>query len=282
MPRWTKLRRENRDETIRVSRTIARQVMETKEAILSADAASDSRFEMSQSIADFRIRSMMCAPLLDRDGKAIGILQIDTLDQRQRFQDEDLELLVSTASQASIAIVNAHCMRRRSQRRTLERDLELAREVQRAFLPTQAPGSGGITISTTTTGQPHHIGGDYYDYVRLPDGRLAVIVADVVGHGVAAAMLMAKLSAEARFSLAGDPQPAQALTALNERHLQSEPEPVHHLRDGRAGSRLHHRHRGQRGAHGPAAALRRRSAANRAATRRVRRWAFSRRWTISR
>jgi len=72
VPRWTKLRREDSNDTIRVSRTITKQVMETKEAILSADAASDVRFEMSQSIADFRIRSMMCAPLIDRDNNAFG------------------------------------------------------------------------------------------------------------------------------------------------------------------------------------------------------------------
>ena len=104
VPRWTKLRREDRDETIRVSRTIARQVMETKEAILSADAANDVRFEMSQSIADFRIRSVMCAPLLDRDRQGIGVLQLDTLDQRHRFQDEDLEL----AGQHGVAGLHRH------------------------------------------------------------------------------------------------------------------------------------------------------------------------------
>ena len=62
IPRWVRLRREDANDTLRISRTIIRHVMETKEAILSADAASDERFEMSQSIADFRIRSMMCAP----------------------------------------------------------------------------------------------------------------------------------------------------------------------------------------------------------------------------
>jgi serine phosphatase RsbU (regulator of sigma subunit)/pSer/pThr/pTyr-binding forkhead associated (FHA) protein len=215
-PRWTKMRRKNRDETIRVSRTIARQVMDTREAILSADAATDVRFEMSQSIADFRIRSVMCAPLLDREGKPLGILQLDTLDQRQRFQDEDLELLVSAAAQASIAIINARLHDDAMQRRTWERDLELAREVQRAFLPNRRPDCPKYDFFDYYRAA-NQIGGDYYDYVRLPDGRLAVLVADVVGHGVAAAMLMAKLSAEARFSLASSPHPASAITTLNER-----------------------------------------------------------------
>ena len=216
VPRWTKLRREDSDDTIRVSRTIARQVMETKEAILSADAASDARFEMSQSIADFRIRSMMCAPLVNFDGDAFGILQIDTLDQRQRFREDDLELLISAAAQASIAIDNATLHEEALEMRGLERDLSLAREVQMGFLPSESPDFPGYEFFDFYQAA-NHIGGDYYDYIVLPDGRLAVIVADVVGHGVAAAMLMAKLSAEARFCLAGEGDPARAATNLNRR-----------------------------------------------------------------
>ncbi len=60
-------------------------------------------------MADFRIRSMMLRAVIDSDGKAMGVLQIDTLDQRKRFQQEDLELFVSVASQAALAIQNANC-----------------------------------------------------------------------------------------------------------------------------------------------------------------------------
>jgi serine phosphatase RsbU (regulator of sigma subunit)/pSer/pThr/pTyr-binding forkhead associated (FHA) protein len=216
VPRWTKLRREDSDETIRVSRTIAKQVMDTKEAILSADAASDTRFQMSQSIADFRIRSMMCAPLVDFDGEAFGILQIDTLDQRQRFREDDLELLISAASQASIAIDNAKLHEEALEKRGIERDLTLAREVQEGFLPSEHPDFPAYEFYSFYKAA-NHIGGDYYDYVKLPNGRLAVIVADVVGHGIAAAMLMAKLSAEARFCLAIESDPATATTILNQK-----------------------------------------------------------------
>lgn len=216
IPRWTKLRRLDSDETIRVSRTISKHVLDSKEAILSADAASDSRFEMSQSIADFRIRSMMCAPLIDREGRAVGVLQIDTMDQRQRFTESDLELLVSAASQASIAIDNAQLHEEAIKQRTTERDLELAREVQRAFLPEKHPDIPGYEFYDYYQAASE-VGGDYYDYIDLPHGRVAVIVADVVGHGVAAAMLMAKLSAEARFSLLLEATPAGAIHRLNNR-----------------------------------------------------------------
>jgi serine phosphatase RsbU (regulator of sigma subunit)/pSer/pThr/pTyr-binding forkhead associated (FHA) protein len=219
IPRWVRLRREDSDDSLRISRTVVRHVIDSKEAILSADAATDERFEMSQSIADFRIRSMMCAPLVDNEGHALGVLQIDTLDQRQRFQPEDLELLVSTASQASIAIQNAQLYESALRQRETERDMQLANDVQRGFLPDQKPDIPGYRFYDYY--QPaDKIGGDYYDYIPLPDGRLAIIVADVVGHGVAAALLMAKLSAEARFSLYSEPNPAAAITRLNERLSQ--------------------------------------------------------------
>jgi phosphoserine phosphatase RsbU/P len=216
VPRWVRVRREDVNDTLRISRTIIRHVMESKQAILSADAASDERFEMSQSIADFRIRSMMCAPLMDNEGNPFGALQIDTLDQRHRFTKEDLELLVSTASQAAIAIQSAQLHEAALRQREVQRDMQLAHEVQHGFLPERRPELPGYEFFDYY--QPmDQIGGDYYDYIPLPDGRVAVIVADVVGHGVAAALLMAKLSAEVRFSLYSESNPAAAATRLNER-----------------------------------------------------------------
>ena len=217
VPRWTKVRREGIEDSIRISRTIVRHVMEKKEAILSADATNDTRFELSQSIADFRIRSMMCAPLLDADGEALGTFQIDTLDQRKRFQADDLDLFASIAAQAAAAIQNAQLNERAQKQRQIERDMELAREVQRGFLPNRKPVVAGYQFFDYY--QPmDQVGGDYFDYLVLPDGRLAVMVADVVGHGIAAALLMAKLSAECRISLLSETKPAVMVTKLN-RHL---------------------------------------------------------------
>jgi serine phosphatase RsbU (regulator of sigma subunit)/pSer/pThr/pTyr-binding forkhead associated (FHA) protein len=214
IPRWTKLRREGSLETIRISRTIVNEVVRAKQAILSADAAADERFEMSESVADFRIRSMMCAPLINSDNQVIGIIQIDTLDQRNRFRQEDLEVLVSVAIQAAVAIDNAKLHESMLQQRELARDLELAREVQKSFLPDGHPQTPGYEFFDFYE-PANHIGGDYYDYIPLPDGRLGIVVADVVGHGVAAALLMSKLSASVRFSFAVESEPARALTHLN-------------------------------------------------------------------
>ncbi|HUY93584.1 MAG TPA: SpoIIE family protein phosphatase [Pirellulales bacterium] len=214
IPKAVKQRRGNGQETIRISRTIVRQAMEAKEAILSADAATDSRFDSSQSIADFRIRSMMCAPLVDSDGHALGVIQIDTLDQRTPFLQDDLDVLASVAGQAAFAVENAQLHEAALRRQVLERDLQLARSVQQGFLPQKAPEVEGYEFFDFYE-PANQVGGDYFDYVPLPGGRLAVIVADVSGKGIAAALLMAKLSSEARYVLASSAGPAEALMRLN-------------------------------------------------------------------
>lgn len=214
VPMWTKTRRDNQHQSIRISRTIIQQVMESRQAILSADAATDRRFDLSQSVADFRIRSMMCAPLIDGTGKTLGVLQVDTLDQNKRFQNEDLEVLAMVALQAGIAIDNAQMHEEALNQREIQKELELAQQVQGGFLPEHPPEISGYTFHDFYR-PAHHVGGDYFDYIELPDGRWAIVVADVVGHGIAAALLMAKLSAEVRFSLASEGKVAEAVSRLN-------------------------------------------------------------------
>jgi serine phosphatase RsbU (regulator of sigma subunit) len=158
----------------------------------------------------------MCAPLLDSEGNPLGVIQIDTLDQRKRFRQEDLEVLASVAVQAGIAIDNAQLHERALRQKEIEKDLELAWEVQQGFLPQNRPALPGYEFYNYYQAA-NQVGGDYYDYIPLPDGRTAVLVADVVGHGVAAAMMMAKVSAEAKYCLASEAHPAAAVTRLNDR-----------------------------------------------------------------
>ena len=215
IPRWTKLRDGNKEDTIRISRTIIDEVIQSREAVLSADAASDERFLSSHSIAAFHIRSMMCAPLVNSQGLVLGVLQIDTLGKYGRFENKDLEVLLSVATQAAVAIENARLHENLLQQRELERDLELAHSVQLSFLPDRSPEIIGYGFFGYYEAA-NQVGGDYYDYIQLSDGRIAIIVADVVGHGVAAALLMARLAAEVRVMLATEPDPTAAFIRLNE------------------------------------------------------------------
>ena len=214
IPKAVKYRQIDDQQTIRISRTIISSVMNAKEAILSADAASDSRFDLADSIVDFQIRSMMCAPLVSGSGEALGVIQIDTLDQRSRFSREDLDVLASVACQAAVTLENAQLHETVLREQVFERDLALAHEVQRGFLPAESPAIPGYRFFSFYQAA-RQLGGDYYDYVALSGNRTAVVVADVSGKGIAASLLMAKFSAETRFCLAAEPTPSRAITRLN-------------------------------------------------------------------
>jgi sigma-B regulation protein RsbU (phosphoserine phosphatase) len=210
-----KSRRPGGEERMRISRTIVEEAMKNKKAMLSADAASDERFGMAQSIADFSIRSMICAPMIGLDGQPLGVIQIDTLNQRARFTDQDLEVLATVASQAAVSIDNAKMHEQVMAQRAMQRDLELARRMQRSLLPSAPPQVPGYFFFDYYQAA-RQVGGDYYDYVQLPGGRYAVIVGDVAGKGVPAALLMARLSADVRFSLASESDPAKAIQRIND------------------------------------------------------------------
>lgn len=214
VPKAVRYRRLEDKQTVRISRTIVNNVMTSKEAMLSADAAADARFDMSESVVDFRIRSMMCAPLVNREGDAMGVIQLDTLDPRNRFRQDDLDVLASVACQAAFAVENAKLHEAAMHDQAIRRELAVAHEVQRGFLPLAAPRIPEYAFFEFYE-PANQLGGDYYDYIDLPGGRLAVVVADVSGKGISASLLMAKLSAETRYCLASESSLARAVERLN-------------------------------------------------------------------
>ncbi len=219
IPTVIKTRRAEDETKANYSRSIVRECLKTVQALLSDDAATDKRFNMSQSIADFRIRSVMCAPLwTQQDNKAFGVIQLDTQDRSKKFTQEDLKLLMAVASQASIALENARLHEDLLAQERARRDLELAHQVQLSFLPQHLPQVPGYEFYRYY--EPAQVvGGDYYDFVPLPapSQRLAILLGDVAGKGVPAALLMAKLSSDARFCALSEPDPfAKAISALND------------------------------------------------------------------
>jgi serine phosphatase RsbU (regulator of sigma subunit)/pSer/pThr/pTyr-binding forkhead associated (FHA) protein len=215
IPKVIKTRRPQDEANARFSRSIVKQCLETNQAFLSDDASADKRIPLSQSVLDFRIRSVMCAPLCAAEGKAFGVIQLDTQDRSKKFTQDDLKLLVCVANQASVALENARFHEDQVAQERLKRDLELATQVQLSFLPQQLPEVPGYEFFA------HYepaldVGGDYYGFVPLSDRRLAIAVGDVAGKGVPAALLMAKLSSDTRFCLLTNADPAKAITELND------------------------------------------------------------------
>lgn len=197
-----------------ISRTIVNHVLERKQAVLSQDAGNDANLPVTASIADLKIRSVMCAPLLTPDGQALGIIQLDTTSARQ-FQQEDLDLLVAVASQSAIAIQNARMYENLLKQERVQRDLRLAEQVQLSFLPDSAPKLPGYEFFAYYHAAGN-VGGDYYDFVTLPGDRLGIALADVSGKGIPAALMMAKFSGNTRYCISTENAPAPAVTILND------------------------------------------------------------------
>jgi len=202
-------------ETVAVSMTVVRHVLQTRESILSGNVSDDSRFKKSTALSKMRITSMMCAPLLTQDDEGLGVIQIVTRDDDRAFSEEDLDLLSSLASQASMAIENARLHEEHVERRELERDLEFATQVQLGFLPKSRPNLPDYTFHDYYEAALS-VGGDYFDYLSLADGRIAMAIGDVAGKGMPAALLMARLYSSMRFQLLTKKTVEEAVAGLNE------------------------------------------------------------------
>lgn len=202
----------------RFSTSVVRRCLESLEAVLGNDLPV--QFPDSDSIGSLPSRSLMCTPLWTPGGKAIGAIQIDTgLDER-KFTSDDLRLLLGVANQASISLSNARLHRETLLFHQQARDLEVAHQVQLALLPRSLPQLAEYEFFAYYE-SAQEVGGDYYDFIPLPHGRLAVLLGDVAGKGVAAALVVAKFSVEARVCLETIAQPAVAIDRLNTQMMRA-------------------------------------------------------------
>lgn len=214
MPVASKSRRQRADDEFPISRTVTNQAISQGEAILSADASSDDRFADAVSLAGLGIRSLICVPLMGTSSDALGVIQIASDDPIQPFDEDDLDLLVSVASQASLAIEHSRLHDSMLKQRVVECELEFARQLQLSFLPQEDLQCTGYKLSHYYSAA-RSVGGDYFDHFSLSDGRIAVSLADVSGKGVPAAMLMAKYHSRVRDLLRSSDDLTHVMNRLN-------------------------------------------------------------------
>jgi serine phosphatase RsbU (regulator of sigma subunit)/pSer/pThr/pTyr-binding forkhead associated (FHA) protein len=215
LPKVVKTRRQQDETSARFSRSIVNKCLETSQAFLSDDASQDNRLSTSQSVADFRIRSVMCAPMVTGEGKPFGVIQLDTQDRAKKFTKSDLELLCGVANQAAIALDNVRMHQEAVEQERVKRDLQLANEVLMTCLPQKQPELPGYDFHAFYR-PAYLVGGDYYDFIPLPPHRLLMALGDVAGKGMPAALLVTKLTSEARYSFLREPDAARAISSLND------------------------------------------------------------------
>jgi serine phosphatase RsbU (regulator of sigma subunit) len=214
VPRAIKHRREESDESVKLSRTILRQVLEQKQAILSADAASDERFQASESISALTIRSMMCVPMLGLEGEPFGVINVDTQNPVAQFRKDDLDILIAVAGQAAMSYQSARLLQSHIDKQKQDAEMGIARNVQRALLPETMPVIPGYEFFAAYDAA-QAVGGDYYDVIPLADGRICLAFGDVAGKGVPASLVMSRLSSAVRNTVEFVADPAEAISRIN-------------------------------------------------------------------
>lgn len=189
--------RDGSTSEISISKGVVEQCVRDQVAILISDAPSDVRFAENDSIVAGRIRSAICTPMVHK-GEVLGVLYIDSQDPGSiYYTNDDLDLMTGIANQAAMAISNIRLQRQSIERQRLEKELEIARSIQMNLLPKEYPRIPGVQFAAMS--QPaRQVGGDYYDFVTMEDGRVAMVVADVSGKGVPAAMVTATIRASLR------------------------------------------------------------------------------------
>jgi len=222
VPRAVKTETGATSNRLAISESILQYVLEKKQAVLSTDAMHDGRFQSSQSIVDLEMRSVMCAPLIHEE-EVLGFVSLDTRKVSRTYNEDGLSLLAGIAIQASLAIVNARMHSQLVSQERLEQDLRNAARIQHSFLPQEPPQVEGYEFADWYT-TAHEVGGDFYDFIRLPDGRWGIVVGDVSGKGITAALMMAKMTAQTRLHAAAGLGPGALLSELNQSMMTSEPD----------------------------------------------------------
>ncbi len=218
IPKAIKRRQDSDEADVEVSRTILHEVTTRRHSVLSHNAMEDNRFRAGRSVANFGIRAMICAPLIWR-AEPLGIVYLDSTGIAA-FGQEDLELLSGIAGQSAAALGNARLHAELMKRQRLEQDLHLAERIQQSFLPRRIPELPGYTFAARYD-PAYEVGGDFYDFIVLPDDRMGVVVADVSGKGVAAALYMARLTRDLRYLALSESDPAQVLRWMNRAVLEN-------------------------------------------------------------
>ena len=196
-----------------ISTAVRDRVLREKCSLLISDAQVDDALRQQKSIVMHRVRSMMAVPLQTGD-RVIGLIYVDNSTFIRPFSQEDLDLLTVMANVAAIRIEHARLAEVEQAEKLMELELSQASEIQQTLLPTEAPLYEGYDLAGYNL-PCRTVGGDYYDFVPYKDGRLALVVGDVSGKGLPAALLMSSLQARVQMLRETNPDPGTAVTILN-------------------------------------------------------------------
>lgn len=176
-----------------ISATVRDRVLREKTSILVRDAQMDQNLKGHMSIVSQKVRSILAVPLQTND-RVIGLIYLDSPNQIREFSREDLNLLTVMANIAAVRIEHARLAEIEATERAMAKEMEQAAQIQQRLFPANAPKAEGVDIAAKAV-PARHCGGDYYDFIQFPDGKIALMVGDVAGKGMPASLLMSSLQA---------------------------------------------------------------------------------------
>jgi sigma-B regulation protein RsbU (phosphoserine phosphatase) len=145
----------------------------------------------------YRTRSLLCLPIRHKGGEIVGVIQLLNQTTVGRFTAEDQDFLEKLSGHMAMALENARLHRTALEKQRMERELEMARGIQRSLLPEAPPVIPGYELAVSNT-PCFEVGGDYYDFLNLGPQTLLLVIADVEGKGVSSALVMSNLQATLR------------------------------------------------------------------------------------
>ena len=197
-----------------LSRTIVDTVITERASLLVQDAMHDARFAAAHSVILQQIRSALVVPLFDNE-RVIGVLYADTRELVSPYTPDHLRRLALLANILAVKITNARLLEAEREKERMALEMEHARRIQLALLPQHPPVPPGYELCARL--EPcTEVGGDLYDVRDLGEGRYALVVGDVVGHGVGAAMLMSNALACIRALLGELRDPVRIMEKVHE------------------------------------------------------------------
>jgi sigma-B regulation protein RsbU (phosphoserine phosphatase) len=200
------------------STTFVRQVVETRQPLLTNNAQTDTRYVPGKSIILAGLRAILCAPMLIQD-RLIGVVYVDTAMRSGNFSDSDLQLLNAVAGQAGVAIENARLYQVAVEKGRLERELQMAREIQESLLPRSMPSLAGYEVAARWR-SAREVAGDFYDLFMLEQDALSLVIADVSDKGAPAALFMASTRSMIRSHAFAGLSPVDILRRTNDLILE--------------------------------------------------------------
>lgn len=202
---------------LRLGEGIAGWVAQNGQPLIVPDVSKDARFfKKSDDVTGFKTRSILAAPLKVKN-RIIGVAEVINPLHGRAFTDDDLDLFSTFSRQVALAIENARMHRAMLEKQKLDQQLEAARTIQESFLPQRCPtdAEGRFRIAARSI-PATQIGGDFFDFVSYEQDAIGMVIGDVSGKGVPAALYMARLVSDFRIHSKNNGSPNAVLQTMNE------------------------------------------------------------------